>query len=183
MRGENSAAEKGESVFVNREAIFSPDRVYRYTLWREWGVGTLSIFQHREAPDAYVQFIGLNPSTADELKDDPTIRRCIDFAKQWGFGAMCMTNAFAFRATNPEVMKAHPSPYGPENITWIVKVAREAGLIVAAWGKHGIHEERDKTVLRWIRANAKTVHCLGTNQDGTPKHPLYLAKTTQPILL
>src|SRR5690242_6108456 len=111
---------------MKRETIFSDCRAYRYTLWREW-----DIFDKN-----YVMFVGLNPSTADERVDDPTIRRCIDFAKRWGYGALCMTNLFAYRATDPRVMKAFPYPVGPENDKWLVRCAREAGVVVAAWGNH-----------------------------------------------
>src|SRR5688572_21429898 len=126
---------------TERRTIFSPCRKYRYTLWREWDMHNPS----------YCQFIGLNPSTADEVQDDPTVRRCIDFAKRWGFGALCMTNAFAWRDTDPEEMKKVPFPiaetgdspafpyYGNKNDYWIGSVAREASLIVAAWGKDGAH--------------------------------------------
>lgn len=129
---------------------------------------------------SYCQFIGLNPSTADETNDDPTIRRCIDFAKRWGFGAMCMTNAFAFRSTDPSVMKSNSNPVGGENNRWIIDIGKNAGLVVAAWGKHGKHLNRDETVLRYLMAQEIQVHCLGLNNDGTPKHPLYLAKETKP---
>lgn len=173
---------------MNRETIFSPDRVYRYTLWREWGVKfegkTQPLFEPlKPSLNDYVQFIGLNPSTADETKDDPTVRRCIDFAKQWGFGAMCMTNLFAFRATDPKAMKVRSFPEGEGNIEWLCKIGANAGLIVVAWGSHGAHYHRDQMVLNILRGNNLKLHCLGRNQDGTPKHPLYLPKTTQPILL
>ncbi len=170
---------------MKRETVFSEDRVYRYTLWREWGVGTLSIFAHQEKPSAYVQFIGLNPSTADETQDDPTVRRCIGFAKRWGFGAMCMTNAFAFRATDPKVMLAHPQPNDIAGKTtlhcpndfWLKEISIGAGLVIAAWGKHGKHLNRDREIIALI----PELHCLGTNGDGTPKHPLYLVRNTIPI--
>lgn len=87
-----------------KDTIFSPCREYRYTLYREWAPG-----------DKVVMFIGLNPSTADEVNNDPTVRRCINYAKQWGYTGMYMTNIFAYRATDPNVMKAHPEPVGAEN--------------------------------------------------------------------
>lgn len=153
---------------ANRHAVFSPDRVYRYTLWRSWD----ELFGKR-----YVLFIGLNPSTADETTDDPTIRRCIRFAKQWGYSSMCMCNLFAFRATDPRDMKGCQRPIGPDNDGLIVQCARDATLIVAAWGVHGQFMARDLEVLKLI----DDVHCLGTTKDGLPKHPLYLAKTCIPI--
>ena len=105
-----------------RSATFSPDRNYRYTLWRRW-------LDRRPS----LMVIGLNPSTADETKDDPTVRRCICFARDWGFGALCMTNLFAFRATDPNLMKAAPEPIGDANNAALVLTAGQAGLVLAAW--------------------------------------------------
>jgi hypothetical protein len=88
---------------IDKTTIFSADRRYRYTLWRDWSKDLLCGMDSRprlagdQTPNQFVQFIGLNPSTADEKQDDPTIRRCIGFAKAWGYGAMCMTNIFAWR--------------------------------------------------------------------------------------
>ena len=121
---------------------------------------------------------GLNPSTADETKDDPTIRRCIDFAKRWGFGALCMTNLFAWRDTKPENMKSAAEPIGCDNDRWLLHCAKGAGLVIAAWGKHGSHLGRASKVLTML----PTVHCLRTNGDGSPAHPLYIPATTLPTL-
>ena len=153
-----------------RGTFFSADRVYRYTLWREWGTGTLPILQPNHGANSYVMFIGLNPSTADETKDDPTIRKCIGFAKRWGFGSLCMTNLFAYRSTDPRKMKDHPNPIGDDNDLWLACCARSAGMIVAAWGRDGQHLKRDLAVMQIL----KDVHCLGLNNDGSPKHPLYV---------
>ena len=151
---------------MNRDTIFSPDRLYRYTLWRQWD----------ERP--FCMFIGLNPSTADETKDDPTIRRCIRFAKDWGYGALCMTNIFAFRATDPQVMRAQFDPIGPDNDTYLNRIGSEAGIIIAAWGVHGAHHGRGKIVHNWFEDR---LHHLGLTKDGQPKHPLYLKATSQPV--
>lgn len=151
-------------------AVFSPDRVYRYQLWREFDLTN----------PAYVQFIGLNPSTADETRDDPTIRRCIDFAKRWGYGALCMTNLFAFRATEPDNMKAAAEPVGVDNDKHLLSIASGAGLIVAGWGVHGAHLARDAEVLRMFTAHMLPVHCMGRTREGRPKHPLYILATTKP---
>ena len=168
---------------MKRETIFSPCRKYRYTLWREWGC---DLFEgdgvNRDR--GFVQFIGLNPSTADETKDDPTIRRCIGFSRDWGYGAMVMTNIFAFRATDPEMMKACDSPETPdlslENRHHIMNLAREAGIVIAAWGKHGKHMGLGADTLLCFKQNGLKIHHLGLNGDGTPKHPLYLKATTKP---
>ena len=144
--------------------MFSPDRAHRYTLWREF-----DLTNH-----AYVQFIGLNPSTADEVEDDPTVRRCIDFAKRWGYGALCMTNIFAFRATDPRDMKAHPEPIGRDNDSWLRQVAAGAGLVVAAWGIHGAFMGRGQAVSAYLPG----LKCLGVTKDGSPRHPLYVKAQT-----
>jgi hypothetical protein len=149
-------------------AVFSPCRLYRYTLWRRWStVGE---------PDKFLQVIGLNPSTADETQDDPTIRRCIDFAKRWGYGALCMTNLFAWRDTLPENMKKAADPVGEENDRWLAAVAGAAGMTLAAWGKHGSHLGRAKKVLAML----PQVHYLKLNGDGSPGHPLYIKGDTLP---
>jgi len=152
---------------MNRKTIFSPDRMYRYTLWREW-----DIFN----PD-YAMFIGLNPSTADEIKNDPTVRRCIGFAKDWGYGALCMTNAFAYRATDPREIISCALPIGSENDKWLVKVAKDAGIVIAAWGVNGSFLSRDKGVLKLLH---NSIYCLGKTKDGYPRHPLYVYQKVQP---
>lgn len=157
---------KGD-LFGDREAVFSSDRRYRYTLWQWW---------NRELP--YVMFVGLNPSTADEVKNDPTVRRCINFAELWGYGGFCMTNIFAYRATDPKVMEAQEEPIGPDNDRWLKQVSNGSGLVVAAWGTHGSHLGRAEEVLALIGP----LCCLGTNKDGSPKHPLYLRRDTEPVL-
>ena len=161
-----------------RETIFSPCRKYRYTLWRRVPV-TFS-FEPRKW-FGYVQFIGLNPSTADEVQNDPTIRRCIDFASRWGFTTMCMTNLFAWRDTDPKLMKAAQEPIGDENNLRLLEIGSCAGLIVAAWGKDGNHLQRQDEAIKLFKGRNLKLHHLGLNGDGTPKHPLYLKKTLEPI--
>lgn len=129
----------------------------------------------------YVQFIGLNPSTADEFQDDPTIRRCINFAKSWGYGAFCMTNIFAWRDTDPEGMKKVEAPIGVENCKHILSVAKDAGIVIAAWGKHGSHMGRGKRIIEIFDIAGIKLHCLKKNDDGSPAHPLYLKSTLTPI--
>ncbi len=148
---------------------FSPDRQFRYTLWREVN----NLFG-----SGYVMFIGLNPSIADETKDDPTIRRCIGFAKSWGYSALCMTNLFAFRATDPESMKKQANPVGVDNNYWLKECAKEAGIIIAAWGNHGKYIGRDKQITQMFQ----NLYCLGITNIGAPKHPLYLAKDSKPVV-
>lgn len=167
-----------------RQTIFSEDRVYRYTLWREWDIDLMTgcaddSLNHQ----SYVQFIGLNPSTADETLDDPTIRRCIGFSKAWGYGAMCMTNLFAFRATDPKVMKSVENPVGEDNQHHLLDISSKAGVVIAAWGNHGTYRCMDLTVKQWLGSIGVQLMCLRKSKDGNPVHPLYLPKDLKPIPL
>lgn len=147
-------------------AEFSPCRVYRYALWRQW---------NWQGYANQVMFIGLNPSTADETEDDPTIRRCIGFAKRWGFGGLLMMNAYAFRATDPKVMKAASDPTGPGNDEALSYRATQVGCVIAAWGAH-CTPERERQVCDVV---GKRIECLGRTKHGRPKHPLYLRADTE----
>ena len=109
-----------------RTANFSACRKYRYSLKRVW---------NRQSP--FVLFIGLNPSTADEINDDPTLTRCMDYAKRWGYGGVCVANLFAYRATKPTDMLRVNDPIGIDNNSWLKKLSKAAGLTVVAWGNHG----------------------------------------------
>jgi hypothetical protein len=151
---------------IERAANFSACRTYRYSLWRRWGRGD------------YAMFIGLNPSTADETQDDPTIRRCIKFAKDWGYSALCMTNLFAYRATRPaDMKKAGGAAVGWENDYTLITLAQGAGVVVAAWGAHGTHKGRDQSV----RLMVPGLHYLRLTKDGHPGHPLYLPSSLRPV--
>lgn len=142
-----------------RSAKLSSCRRYRYTLVRSW---------NDAAPT--VMFVGLNPSTADAKKDDATVRRCVGFAKCWGFGKLILTNLFAFRSTDPALLGEASDPIGPDNDSWITSSSRLADLTVVAWGVHGCLHERDADVLNQLREP----YCLGTTKSGAPRHPLYL---------
>lgn len=149
-----------------KRAAFSPDMLYRYTLWREWIGG-----------EGLVMFIGLNPSTATDTLDDPTIRRCIGFAKRWGYSAYLMTNLFAYRATDPNDMKEVEDPVGLENNTCLIGMSKQASLVVAAWGVHGTFQNRAGYVSNMLGP----MKCLGTTKEGHPRHPLYVKGDTQLI--
>lgn len=153
-----------------RKTIFSKDRLYRYTLWREWDNELFNNYS------GYVQFIGLNPSTADETNNDPTIIRCIGFAKLWGCAAICMTNIFAWRDTLPENMRLASDPIGVENNKHLIEVSIGAKFIVAAWGNHGDFLNRGNEVKEIL--NGKLL-CLGKTANGSPRHPLYLNSKTE----
>lgn len=139
-------------------AIFSSCRTWRYKLWRVWDGSKPSL-----------NVIGLNPSTADETANDPTIRRCIGFAWDWGYGGLLMTNIFAFRATDPRMMKKSPDPVGPENDRWLKEAAANAGLVIAAWGNHGAFMERGEAVRKMVPG----LRCFRVTKPGHPEHPLY----------
>lgn len=151
-------------------ALFSPCRRWRYLLWRRWNLeGDLAVF------------IGLNPSTADELTDDPTIRRCIGFAKSWGYGALWMLNAYAWRATNPAEMRAQgANAIGPRNNEYIFEAALYADMVIAAWGVH-CDDVRERQVAQCVEAAGKPLRVLGLTKEGHPKHPLYLPGNLQPF--
>lgn len=152
--------------------VFSHDRRYRYTLLHTW----------RDAPRARLAaVIALNPSTADENDLDPTLRRIRGFCMAEGMSGFCMLNLFAFRATNPAVMKGAHDPTGPENDEHIVSWARRAAKVIVAWGTHGSFRGRDLEVLTLLRNAQIQTFCWGVNNNGSPKHPLYLPRNS-PLL-
>ena len=144
-------------------ATFSPCRRWRYLLWRRW-----------DASKPAANFLMLNPSTADELKLDPTCARARGYAERWGYGALIVTNIFAFRNTDPDRMKAAADPVGPGNDAAIVRAAQDAALVVCAWGNHGGFLGRSREVLKKLTANGIALHALRVNAGGEPAHPLYL---------
>ena len=149
-------------------AAFSACRRWRYLLWRCWD---------RAGPVA--NFLMLNPSTADEAKLDPTCARARDFAERWGYGALIVTNLFAWRATDPADMKRAGDPVGRSNNQAILRSARQSGLVVCAWGNHGDHLDRAATVAANLRGAGVPLHALKITAEGQPSHPLYLpAKLT-----
>ncbi len=147
-------------------AVFSDCRKYRYALWRMW---------NEHMPIAML--ICLNPSTADQTRNDPTITRCINFASSWGFGGVCVTNLFGFRATSPTQLKAHHDPIGKENDAWVHEMAKEAAIKVAAWGNHGKFLNRSLEIL----PSLDQLHCIKMNKSGEPAHPLYLKAELKPV--
>lgn len=145
-------------------AYFSPCRTWRYSLTRD--VAPLT-------GEGTVAFIGLNPSTADEVEDDPTIRRCIGFARAWGYAQLKMLNLFAFRSTDPAGLLDAEDPVGPENDCVIAKVIGGSELVVCAWGAFPA-DGRVAAVLPLV-GSAK---CFGLTKNGSPRHPLYVASAT-----
>lgn len=144
---------------MKKGAIFSSCRKYRYVLWRIW-----------DESKPLIMFIGLNPSIADENKDDPTIRKCINLSKYWGYGGFYITNLFAYKSTDFNKIKSIDNPIGKENDRWIKKIIKRASDIVICWGNKGRYLNRDKELLKFI----DNVKCLGMTKCGCPKHPLYV---------
>ncbi|RVH56227.1 DUF1643 domain-containing protein [Sinorhizobium meliloti] len=148
-------------------AVISPCGGYRYRLERQW-----------DEEEAKVAFLMLNPSTADASQDDPTIRRCIGFAKAWGFGGLIVGNLFALRSTDPKALYSHPDPIGPDNNSHLDAIAHAAELIVCAWGTHGALHGRGREVAE--RLDDRNLAALKLTTDGHPGHPLYIPASAQP---
>lgn len=151
-------------------AEYSPDELFRYRLVRVWGPGPRALF------------VMLNPSTATEAQNDPTVERCERRARALGFGSFGVANIFAFRATDPRVMRAAADPVGPQNDRAITEMAQEADRIICAWGTHGAHLGRGAAVEALLRATGRPLYHLGLTKAGGPKHPLYIGYETQPEL-
>lgn len=150
-------------------AVYSDCERYRYSLTRVW-----------DAHGGRVLFIMLNPSTATEVQNDPTVERCERRARALGFGAFRVTNIFAWRDTDPRAMRAAADPVGPANDAAIVDSLPWADRVVAAWGAHGEHLDRGAAVEAMLRASGSPVHHLGLTKHGHPKHPLYIGYARQP---
>jgi hypothetical protein len=149
-------------------AIFSEDRTRRYELRRTWGT------------DPRVCFCMLNPSLADETELDPTVRRCVGFARAWGMGGLVVVNLFSIVSPDPKVLVTHPDPVGSENDSHILRMAKASKLVICAWGAFPEARERGIKVAEMLRAAGVVTHCLGKTKAGYPKHPLYLKADTKP---
>lgn len=157
---------KGDAPSI---AVYSPCESYRYTLTRTW-----------DPAGRKVLFVMLNPSTATEVQNDPTVERCERRARALGFGSFRVCNIFAYRATDPKVMRAQADPVGPGNDQAIAESALWADAVVCAWGTHGAHLNRGAAVEAVLRATGKPLSHLGLSKDGHPKHPLYIGYAHQP---
>lgn len=161
--------QKGDAAST---AVYSPCERYRYLLTRVW-----------DPAGEKALFVMLNPSTATEFQNDPTVERCERRARALGFGAFRVTNIFAFRATDPRVMRAEVDPVGPGNDAAIRESAEAwADRIVCAWGTHGAHLGRGAAVEALLRGTGRQLFTLGLSKDGHPKHPLYIGYDQQPEL-
>ena len=157
---------------IKNDALISPNSKYRYWLTRFTHGGE----RPKRANSAI--FVMLNPSTADAREDDPTIRRCRNFAGDWGYAGLIVLNLYAFRATDPaDLFKADfPGPEGPANDYWLTSFGQDSDII-CAWGNHAKAGRVAWFVEEMARIHAR-LWCLGTNQSGSPKHPLYLKGDT-----
>lgn len=177
--------------YIDMGANISACGKYRYSLWREWRgthdpknwrwIGGVDGAGHRLGEPKSCLFIMLNPSTADGMQDDPTIRRCVAFAKAWNFERLEVVNLFAYRATQPAALLAlnhHDDPVGPENLRIVSALAQDAGKIICAWGANGSHLGQDEQVLGWIE---KPAYALKITAGGHPGHPLYIPSKAVPL--
>lgn len=166
-----------QSMFEKRAVEFSPCRRYRYFLSVTW-----------DADKPAVNFLMLNPSTADEQKNDPTIERCQRRATMLGFGSLLITNLFAYRSTDPTALSMRELlPSGPVdhldglNDAWITETAEKADMVICGWGKHGSLFGRDAQVKRLLSESEAACYALIVNDDGSPRHPLYIGYDVEPV--
>lgn len=161
---------------MTRHANISADGLYRWSLHREWR----DLSDQAQGP-RWVTFVMLNPSTADGATDDPTIRRCIGFARSWGATGLAVVNLYAFRATSPADLWRAPDPVGPQNdeflATFFGMAASYRYPIIAAWGAHA-RPDRVAQVLQI--PGAERLQALGVTKAGAPRHPLYLRADVRP---
>lgn len=168
MTAHNSTPVNPATAVMTSGASLSADGVYRYRLWRRWGRGPRMVW------------VMLNPSTADANVNDPTIRRCISFARREGYDAIDVINLYALRTPHPEHLLDHPDPEGPANLSsWqsTLGYPNRPRAVVAAWGAHatdrrlpGSQAFETVSIDDWL--------CLGKTQDGSPRHPLYVHSST-----
>ena len=150
-------------------AVYSECARYRYALTRVW-----------DPAGEKALFVMLNPSTATEVQNDPTVERCERRARTLGFGGFRVTNIFAWRDTDPRKMRAAPDPVGPDNDAAIRAGADWADRVICAWGSHGAHLDRGAAVEALLRATGAPLEHLGLTKHGHPRHPLYIAYTRMP---
>lgn len=183
---------KDPSAYVDAGATISPCGKYRYRLWREWrGTHDPKNWKWLGANDGAGEPIGhpkacvfvmLNPSTADGTQDDPTIRRCVGFAKSLKFERLEVVNLFAYRATKPSALLSlndSDDPVGPGNLDAFESALLDAGIVICAWGAHGSHLGQDQTAIGWCKPHE--TFALGVTKEGHPRHPLYMPSAALPV--
>jgi hypothetical protein len=164
------ASDESHGPIGHATATFSSDRVHRYRPTRTW-----------DESGPRVNFLMLNPSTADAIQLDPTNRRCMGFAAEWGHGGAEVTNIFAFRSTDPRGLRHADDPIGPGNNAAILDAARSADLVIAAWGTHGTLLGRGDHVRAMLTDAGIDLYVLRLTKAGHPGHPLYVPASTTPI--
>ena len=160
---------------------FSDDRKYRYMLVRD--IDALTVAMGYDP--LTVTFLMLNPSTADENEDDPTVRRCADFAARWGYGRMIVVNLSPLRATDPKELIAtgqEPNDVIMRNLRHVLAAADASSRVLCAYGAHGNDQDRDSFYVGKLRDMGKTLYCLGFTDQGFPRHPLYVSKKRRPLV-
>lgn len=156
-----------DNLFGQDAAVFSQDGMFRYLLTRIWGTEPPAVF------------LMLNPSTADAFVEEPTVRRCMGFARRWSCGGLVVVNLFGLRATDPKVMLAHAEPVGERNDDVLAAVAQmDVKHWVAAWGRPGTHRGRAVEVRELLASEGVQLQYLGLTDGGQPRHPLYLKAGT-----
>lgn len=155
---------------ARRHAAFSPCRNYRYRL---------KSVLNESLPR--ILWIMLNPSTADEHVDDPTVRRVWQWSARWGYGVAEICNLFAWRSTDPAELRRAADPVGPENDIHVAHAAERAHLVICAWGVHGSYLDRSTDMRRLLAG--RRLYCLALTKDGEPGHPLYLRGDVLPVLM
>lgn len=152
-------------------AQLSACRLYRYLLWRIW-----------DPSKPILTYLMLNPSTADEVENDPTITRCQKRAQLLGMGGMRVANLFAWRSPYPEDLASQDDPVGPENDRAILQACQDSPYVICGWGKNGSLRNRDRHVVAMLKQANVDVRALRVNSDGSPGHPLYIGYEVLPTL-
>lgn len=158
-----------------RDASISECGRYRWWLRRVWDAPLLNDGRFQ----GVINFVMLNPSTADAEIDDPTIRRCIAYAKSWGYGGLTVTNLYAFRSTDPRELKRATNPVGEWNSRYVREFANDADMTVCAWGNNA-EPYHAQEVLGWLLESSDKVTALRVSKTGQPCHPLYLPGNLEP---
>jgi hypothetical protein len=171
MRSEHiSSVVKSIDFTKNSHAVLSGNARYRYWLHRSWFTG-----------NGWTVFLLLNPSTADGLQNDPTLRRCIGFAQLWGSRGVIIVNLFAYRSTEPNNLLIHNDPVGPQIDLYLRGAFRMSPRIICGWGAHVIAKRRTKAVLSLMREERTAPYCLGVTANGSPSHPLYTSAKAEVV--
>ena len=157
-------------LFLERDAVISDCKQYRYLLRRTWDWDRMRAL-----------FIMLNPSTADAEIDDATIKSCTRLCRAWGYGSFEVVNLFGWRATDPNALSEADEPVGPDNDAIAVAAVNRCDIAICAWGAHPMAGDRASVMKQLIVGRRPVAFCLGKTKAGAPKHPLYI-KTGTPLV-